>query len=56
MEVATIFIVGHYNQIARVRLFGIGRPVTPDGIKTENLIEKLRRSGLLDILRSVLNL
>ena len=36
MEVATIFIVGHYNQIARGALILVSDvPVTPDGIKTE---------------------
>jgi AMP nucleosidase len=36
METATIFIVGHYNQIARGALLLVSDvPVTPDGIKTE---------------------
>ena len=35
METATIFIVGHYNQIARGALLLVSdTPVTPDGIKT----------------------
>ena len=35
METATIFIVGHYNQIARGALLLVSdKPVTPDGIKT----------------------
>ena len=36
METATIFIVGHYNQIARGALLLVSdTPITPDGIKTE---------------------
>jgi len=36
METATVFIVGHYNQIARGALLLVSdKPVTPDGIKTE---------------------
>ena len=36
METATIFIVGHYNQIARGALLLVSDiPITPDGIKTE---------------------
>ena len=36
METATVFIVGHYNQIARGALLLVSdKPVTPDGVKTE---------------------
>jgi len=36
METATIFIVGHYNVIARGALLLVSDvPLTPDGIKTE---------------------
>ena len=36
METATIFIVGHHNQIARGALLLVSDvPVTPEGIKTE---------------------
>ena len=36
METATIFIVGHYNQLARGALLLVSDiPVTPDGVKTE---------------------
>tara|TARA_B100000929_G_scaffold73495_2_gene56894 strand:+ start:3659 stop:4432 length:774 start_codon:yes stop_codon:yes gene_type:complete len=36
METATIFIVGHYNEIARGALLLVSDvPVTPDGVKTE---------------------
>ena len=36
METATIFIVGHYNQIARGALLLVSDvPTTPEGIKTE---------------------
>ena len=36
METATIFVVGHYNQIARGALLLVSDvPLTPDGIKTE---------------------
>ena len=35
METATVFIVGHYNQIARGALLLVSdKPVTPDGVKT----------------------
>lgn len=37
METATLFIVGHYNEIARGALLLVSDvPVTPDGIKTED--------------------
>lgn len=36
METATVFIVGHHNQIARGALLLVSDiPVTPDGVKTE---------------------
>jgi AMP nucleosidase len=36
METATIFIVGHHNQIARGALLLVSDvPTTPDGVKTE---------------------
>ena len=36
METATLFIVGHYNQIARGALLLVSDvPTTPDGVKTE---------------------
>jgi AMP nucleosidase len=36
METATVFIVGHYNQIARGALLLVSdKPVAPDGVKTE---------------------
>ena len=36
METATIFIVGHHNQISRGALLLVSDvPVTPDGVKTE---------------------
>jgi AMP nucleosidase len=36
METATIFIVGHYNEIARGALLMVSDvPITPDGVKTE---------------------
>ncbi len=37
METATIFIVGHYNAIARGALLLVSDvPITPDGVKTES--------------------
>jgi AMP nucleosidase len=36
METSTIFVVGHYNEIARGALLLVSDvPVTPDGVKTE---------------------
>jgi len=36
METATLFIVGHHNQIARGALLLVSDvPITPDGVKTE---------------------
>jgi len=38
METATLFIVGHYNEITRGALLLVSDvPVTPDGVKTEEL-------------------
>ena len=42
MEVATIFIGGHYNEIARGALLLVSDvPTTPDGIKTEESDKKV---------------
>ena len=42
METATIFIVGHYNQIARGALLLVSDvPITPDGVKTEESDHKV---------------
>lgn len=42
METATIFIVGHYNQIARGALLMVSDvPLTPDGVKTEESDNKV---------------
>ena len=36
METATVFCVGHYNEIARGALLLVSDvPITPDGVKTE---------------------
>jgi AMP nucleosidase len=36
METATIFVVGHYNEIARGALLLVSDiPITPEGVKTE---------------------
>jgi AMP nucleosidase len=36
METATVFIVGHYNDISRGALLLVSDvPTTPDGVKTE---------------------
>ena len=36
METATVFVVGHHNQIARGALLLVSDlPLTPDGVKTE---------------------
>ncbi len=38
METATIFIVGHYDQISRGALLLVSDvPITPDGVKTEKM-------------------
>jgi len=42
METATLFIVGHYNAIARGALLLVSDvPVTPDGVKTEESDQKV---------------
>jgi AMP nucleosidase len=42
METATIFIVGHYNEIARGALLLVSDvPVAPDGVKTEESDQKV---------------
>ena len=47
METATIFIVGHYNQIARGALLLVSdTPITPDGIKTEESDRSVTRKWL----------
>ncbi|MEN8108904.1 MAG: AMP nucleosidase [Pseudomonadota bacterium] len=44
METATIFIVGHYNQIARGALLLVSDiPVAPDGVKTEASDERVTK-------------
>ena len=44
METATIFIVGHYNEIARGALLLVSDvPVTPDGVKTEQADARVTR-------------
>ena len=36
METATIFVVGHHNEISRGALLLVSDvPITPDGVKTE---------------------
>jgi len=47
METATIFIVGHYNQIARGALLLVSdTPIAPDGIKTEESDRSVTRNWL----------
>lgn len=42
METATFFIVGHYNEIARGALLLVSDlPLTPEGVKTEELDERV---------------
>jgi AMP nucleosidase len=42
METATIFIVGHHNNIARGALLMVSDvPITPDGVKTEESDRKV---------------
>ena len=42
METATIFIVGHHNEIARGALLLVSDvPITPDGVKTEESDERV---------------
>ncbi len=44
METATIFVVGHYNQIARGALLLVSDlPMTPEGVKTEESDEQVTR-------------
>ncbi len=44
METATIFIVGHYNRIARGALLLVSDvPVTPDGVKTDEMDKEVTR-------------
>jgi AMP nucleosidase len=45
METATLFIVGHANEIARGALLLVSDvPVTPDGVKTEESDKKVTRN------------
>ena len=45
METATIFVVGHKNQIARGALLMVSdKPLTPEGVKTSESDEKVRRN------------
>ena len=45
METATIFVVGHYNEIARGALLLVSDvPITPDGVKTEESDEVVTQS------------
>ena len=42
METATIFIVGHYNQISRGALLLVSDvPITPDGVKSQESDSKV---------------
>ena len=44
MDTATIFIVGHYNRIARGALLLVSDvPVTPDGVKTDEMDKEVTR-------------
>ncbi len=44
METATVFIVGHYNEIARGALLLVSDvPITPDGVKTEESDREVTR-------------
>ncbi|MEM7314800.1 MAG: AMP nucleosidase [Planctomycetota bacterium] len=44
METATIFVVGHHNQIARGALLLVSDlPMTPDGVKTEESDEQVTK-------------
>ena len=46
MEVATIFIAGHYNEIARGALLLVSDvPTTPEGVKPKHQTKKLHQSG-----------
>ncbi len=45
METATIFVVGHTNQIARGALLLVSdKPLTPEGVKTSESDERVRRN------------
>jgi AMP nucleosidase len=45
METATLFIVGHYNAIARgALLLTSDLPLTPEGIKTEEMDQRVSRN------------
>ena len=45
METATIFIVGHYNEIARGALLLVSDvPITPDGVKTEESDKRVTKN------------
>lgn len=45
METATIFIVGHYNEISRGALLLVSDvPITPDGVKTEESDRRVTES------------
>jgi AMP nucleosidase len=51
METATIFIVGHANQISRGALLLVSDvPITPDGIKTEQSDQEVTRNWAADHL------
>ena len=48
METATLFIVGHANEIARGALLLVSDvPVTPDGVKTEESDKKVTQDWVL---------
>ena len=52
METATIFIVGHYNVIARGALLLVSdMPLTPEGIKTEQSDQKVTRQWAVSHLQ-----
>ena len=51
METATIFIVGHANQISRGALLLVSDvPITPDGVKTEQSDQEVTRKWASDHL------
>jgi AMP nucleosidase len=44
METATLFVVGHHNEITRGALLLVSDvPITPDGVKTEQLDTRVTR-------------
>ena len=50
METATIFIVGHENQIARGALLLVSdKPLTPEGVKTEESDTPVSRKNWSDV-------